>query len=699
MLLLTVFVISLAGGAEAKKPWEKIKIPELNDIETPEYVRQELDNGMVIYLAEDHVFPLINLSATIQVGSIYEPNDKVGLAAMTGGVLRTGGTTSRSGDDIDALVEARGIEVETWVGQSTGGAYLSALAEDTALGLELLGDILMHPVFDQEKIDLAKEEQKAAISRRNDQPMSIAQREAMKVIFGSDHPLARHPEYDTIAAVTRDDMIDFHTTYYHADRVYLVVVGDFEAEAMLAKIEAVFGDWSRATEPLPPDPEIPDLPRTVNVVDKDDLTQSTIVLGHKGIRNDDPNYAAIQVANRILGGGFSSRLFTEIRSNRGYAYSVGSAPGTGWRNPGMFMAFTMTKSATVEAATDGILTEIHKMLDEPVTEEELRTAKDGILNSEVFSFDTKREILDRQVLFEMYGYPSDFLQQYQEQVKGMTAEKIQAAAQAVWRPDDMTIFALGNPEDWDGDLSQYGAINEIDITIPEPSLELDIPLATPQSLEAGHSLVVTALDALGGAKLETLKAYSETRTMTVSVQGMELAVTEESTVVYPDRAHNVQKTPFGDMTSVVNSEAGWRNTPGGVQDLSADELADAHQGIISETYFWPQVLNELTAQALDPAEVDGVACNPVYLTGLGDDYQIVYFRADNGLPLMVQSPGEAPMSGAPVTQKVYYDEYHVVDGVKVAKTFRVLFDDEPFATGSVTSFRANPQLDEAMFQK
>ncbi|MFN2372092.1 MAG: M16 family metallopeptidase, partial [Candidatus Krumholzibacteriia bacterium] len=168
-LLLCALLLTgaVTADAEAKKPWEKIRIPELNEIRMPEYQRVELANGMVVYLAEDHEFPLLELSATIEVGSIYEPADKLGLAEMTGSVMRTGGTTSRDGDAIDELVEARGLSVETWIGQNSGGAYVSALSGDTELGLELLADILRHPAFPEDKIKLAKEEQKAAISRRN----------------------------------------------------------------------------------------------------------------------------------------------------------------------------------------------------------------------------------------------------------------------------------------------------------------------------------------------------------------------------------------------------------------------------------------------------------------------------------------------------------------------------------------------------
>ena len=695
LLALTLLLVANAPEAAAKKPWEKIKIPELNPITMPAYERIELDNGMIVYLAEDHQLPLVELSATIEVGSIFEPADKVGLAAMTGTVMRTGGTESRNGDDIDELVEARGLVVETRIGSSNGSAYLSAMTEDLELGLDLLADILMHPAFPEDKIKLAKEEQKAGISRRNDEPMTIAQREVRKVVFGADHPLALHPEYDTIAAVTRQDMLDFHADWFHPDRMYLVVIGDFESTQLLGMLEEKFAGWAKAERPLPADPEIPDFPRTVNVVDKDDLTQTTIMMGHKGVRADSPYYAGVQVGNRILGGGFGNRLFNEVRSRQGLAYAVGSAPGTGFRYPGLFFAYTMTKSESTELATQAILAEIQRMLDEEVTDEELVNATDGILNSEVFNFDTKREILDRLVMYERLGYAPDFLQKYQESVKRMTKQEILEAVRAVWHPDQMSILAVGNYQEFDGDLSTFGPVTMVDITIPEPALE--IPEATAASLEAGMSLMLAGREAVGGKKISDLKSYFEKTVLSATIQGMAMDFTTEQTVVFPDRSHTMIKTPFGNQSIVVAGDKGWSTSPMGSKDLEGDELAHSRDEINTSALGIFKNLEQLTCQALTDQEVEGVACHPVHVTGIGSDYQIFFLWAADSRVFMIQSPGTSPMTGAPVTQKIYIDDYLEVDGYIVSKKIRLYFDDELFGEGITEEFKANTQVDGSLF--
>jgi zinc protease len=697
VLMLSLLAVT-PDAAAAKKPWEKIKIPELNEIKMPSYDRVELENGMILYLAEDHEFPLVELSATIDVGSIYEPEDRIGLATMTGQVMRTGGTENNNGDALDELLESRGMALETYIGQNSGGAYLSVMKEDTRMGMELLADILRNPAFPEDKIKLAKEQQKAMISRRNDDPMTIARREGMKAVFGADHPMARHAEYATIAAVTRQDMIDFHKMWFAPDRMYLVVIGDFDSQEMVSLIEATFAGWDRASTPLPPDPEIPEFPRTVNVVDKDDLTQTTILMGHKGIRADSPHYAGVLVANRILGGGFSTRLFNEIRSRQGLAYSVGSSPGTGFRSPGMFMAFTMTKSASSEKATAAILTEIQRMLDEEVSDEELERAKDGILNSEVFSYDSKREILDRMVMFERFGYPVDFLTRYQEAVKGMTRARVLEACNAVWKPEQMTIFAVGNYADWDGDFSTFGPVTMVDITIPEPALE--IPEATPASLARGQELMKASREAAGGAaKFTGLKTLFEVSQLQAKIQGMDLTFTTEKTIVYPDKMHTLVKTPFGNQTMVVAGDTGWAISPMGNKDLEGEALAEAKDELKTDVVGMYRNLDQLQCQALEPTKVEGVRCNPVHVSGIGDSYQIVFLSAADNNVVMIQSPGKSPMTGAPVTQKVFVDDYHELGGFHMPRTIRLMYDDELFGTGTITDFQANPEVDMALFKK
>jgi len=696
LLLLVLVVVSLtAPEASARKtPWEKFKYPDLGEIQLPSYERVELANGMVLYLAEDHELPMVELSATIQAGAIYEPAELTGLASITGEVLRTGGTAKWTGDEIDELVESMGAAVETYVGQTEGGAYLSALNEDADTALEILADILMNPQFADEKIELAKTSRKAGIARRNDEPMSIAQREFTRVMFGPDHPLARIEEYDSVNSITRDHLVEFHSRFFHPDRMWLVVLGDFDKTEMVAKIEAAFAGWEKATEPLPADPEIPALQRTVNVAPKDDLTQSTVILGIKGVRNDHPQYAAIQVANRILGGGFSSRLFNEVRSARGLAYSTGSAPGTGWRFPGTFVAFAGTKNETAEQAATVMLEEIGRMSTEPVTAKELEVAVDGILNSDVFNYDTKREVLDRMVVFEMNGYENDFLAKYRAEVQGMTADKVMAAADELWDADDMSILAVGNPADFDGDMSKFGPVNEIDITIPEPEMTLEVPAATPETLARGQELMGLAMKVMS-SKIANMKGFASESSLDLTIQGMDLTFGIETVVALPGRMKSIQKTPFGEMSQVLDGENAWAVGPMGKQEVPAEDMREEMKGNL---VMMLRDSAELTCQALEAEEIEGVMCDRVYITGLGDDFTLLCLDQADHRPFMEQSKGQDPVMGGPVVQKVYYSDWKDFGGVSYFGAFEIRHDDEHFATGTTKTFSLNPTIGADTFQ-
>jgi predicted Zn-dependent peptidase len=456
--------------AEERVPaYKQLKYPKLRDIEVPDVQRLTLPNGMQLFVLEDHELPLIYVSAMIRTGSVYEPADKIGLAGLTGTVMRTGGTTSRTGDQIDEQLEQIAASVETGIGTSSGRASMSVLKEDVDTGLAILADVLMDPAFRQDKIDLAKISARSAIARRNDNPGGIASREYAKLIYGPDSVYARQTEYATIDSITRDDLVAFHRQYFHPNSTMLAVWGDFDAKGMIAKIENAFKDWPKTDIKVPPVPEVKyDFRPTVSAIRKDDMSQSVIRMGHIGGLLSDPDYHALMVMNEILGGGFTSRLFKNVRSRQGLAYSVGGAYGSDFDHPGMFFLSCQTKLGSTVHAIEAIVGEVRKMAQEQVTDEELALAKDAYLNSFVFNFDSKGQIINRLMTYIYYGYPADFLQKTKENVEKVTKADVLRVAKAHLRPDQIQILVVGRPDDLDKPLSTLGEVKTIDITIPAP---------------------------------------------------------------------------------------------------------------------------------------------------------------------------------------------------------------------------------------
>ena len=465
LLVLLVLVSPCIG----QRHYRELEFPKLRDIAVPEVEQVTLENGMRLFLLEDHELPLINLSARIRGGSIYEPPGKVGLAGITGTVMRSGGTTSRNGDQIDEELERIAASVETGIGEDSGFASMSVLKTDVRLGLTILADILRNPAFPEDKIQLAKIQQRSSISRRNDNAGGIARREFSKLIYGSDSVYARHTEYATVESIVRDDLIGFHKRFFHPNNVMLAIWGDFDTQEMIRRVEGAFKGWVKGRLEAAPAALVDyRFRKTVNLIRKEDINQTNVYMGHIGGIRNDPDYFALSLMNRILGSGFTSRLFKEVRSRQGLAYSVFGVYTADFDHLGVFFVGCQTKSETTVQAIRAMTEEIRKVTQSRVTDEELEVARQSYLNSFVFNFDSTREIVNRLMTYAYYGYPVDFLQKAKENVEKVSKEDILRVAKKHLHPDRMQILAVGRPQDFDEQLSVLGPVNEIDVTIPEP---------------------------------------------------------------------------------------------------------------------------------------------------------------------------------------------------------------------------------------
>jgi zinc protease len=447
--------------------FRELQYPKLNDLEIPKVERVTLANGMKLLLLEDHELPLVSISSMIRTGSVYEPADKIGLAAITGAVMRTGGTTTRTGNQIDEQLEQIAASVETGIGLNSGQASMSVLKEDFDTGLTILADVLMNPVFAEDKIELTKIQARSGIARRNDDIEAIANREYNKLIYGPNSVYARHIEYATIDNITRDDLIAFHKKYYHPNNVIMSVWGDFDTKEIIRKIENAFKGWEKTDVKVEPVPKVEYQFRpTVNTVKKDDIHQSLILMGHIGGTRKDPDYFALVVMNEVLGSGFTGRLFKSVRSRLGLAYTVYGFHTFDYDHPGLFYVTCQTKSQSTVKAINAMTDEIRKITQSEVTDEELAIAKQSFLNSYVFYFETKKQIIERLMAYDYFDYPADFLQKLKAEIEKVTKADVLRVARGHLQPDKMQILVVGKQEDFDKPLSVLGKVHEIDITIP-----------------------------------------------------------------------------------------------------------------------------------------------------------------------------------------------------------------------------------------
>lgn len=695
---LALVAMAAAPAVAKDKPWEKLDYPELGDVRIPDVEPRALSNGILVYMLEDHTWPLVDGQVLVNTGSAYEPAGKVGLASIMGDVLRTGGTTSMTGDELDEALESIGAFIESSVSTTQGEVDFSFLSKDAGRGLAMVADVLRNPAFDEEKIEVAVTGARAGIARRNDDLNGIVSREVQQAVWGEDHPYARNSEYATIDAITRDDLVGFYEYFYQPSNMRIALHGDFDSEKMFAQLEELFGDWEGENNPVPALPAPPtEGSRRVLVGDKDDVTQGRFALGHVGMKMDDPDYHAFSVMNRILGGGFGDRLFNQVRSNLGLAYNVGSSSGFGMARPGTFQAYCGTKSETMGEALAATLAEIDRIREEPVTAEELRVAKEAILNSHVFNFVDPTQTLYRKMYYDHYGYPDDFLESYPAKVRAVEEGQVLDVAKRRIDPSQFAIVAVGNVEDWDSDLSDFGPVEELDISIPEPAGP-EFPEATVESIEKGRNLLAKALGAMGGKALETLQGSSTDMSVGMNMGGMEMAASMKMVMLYPDRLHNTIKLPFGEIVQAVSPEGGWVKSPQGMQTLPGDAADDMRDQVMQDPHYVLANFDQLEVQALDPEEVDGSSAQ-VVLVRTGDEGWVKLYFDGEGKLLQSTTKGKHPMTQAPGLMVARYADMKKVGGILVPHSIVVTHDGEQLFDMTVTKVELNPTVDSSIFAK
>ncbi|HSM85981.1 MAG TPA: pitrilysin family protein [Candidatus Limnocylindrales bacterium] len=447
--------------------WSKVPIPKLHQFKPQEPRRVVLPNGLILFLQEDHELPLINGVIRLRGGSRDEPADKTGLTDIYGEVWRTGGTHSKTGDQLDDLLESQAARVET--SNSIDSTFLSwsSLKDDFDRVFPVILDVLENPEFREDKIELAKRQMDSLISRRNDDADDIVHREAAKLAYGPENPYARTPEYYTVSAVTRQDLMAWHKRTVAPSNMIMGVTGDFDAAAMERRIRETLGNLPKG-EPFPRTKiDFHDPNPGVYFVEKDDVNQSNISMVALGIERRNPDYYALVVMNELFGGGFSSRLFENIRTKEGLAYSVGGGVGTAFDHPGMLRIGMATKSGTTARAIDALNKQIAELIKGGVTEKELKKAKDAILNSFIFEFDSKDKVLAERMRYEFYGYPPNFLELFRAGIEKVTPADVDRVAKKYVHPEKLAVLVVGNSKDFDRDLKTFGKVTQIDISIPQ----------------------------------------------------------------------------------------------------------------------------------------------------------------------------------------------------------------------------------------
>ncbi len=458
-LLLSLFLLlpllGCTGHPAAESPVRNLSFPPL-EFHVPQVERLTLPNGIRLYLKEDHELPLVAVTAMMGAGSISVPAEKTGMGALLAALLRTGGAGELSPAQVDEALARLAANLAVSTDTYTTNFNLSLQTKDLDRGMAVLADMMRRPRFAPDRLELARQQAIEAVRRENDEPGSIASRALMKAIYG-DHPLGRSPTVASLQAVQRDDLQDFHQRYFHPNNLWLAISGDFRREELLQLLTRVFGDWPQGQFTAQKIPPVTAEPRPVVLVADKSIPQTTILMGELGIDKSSPDLFPVRVMNYILGGGgFNSRLMSEVRSNRGLAYSVYSYYQVGRRLPGPFIAGTETKTSTTLEAVRLMREIMEKMRQAPVSEKELKLAKESLINSFVFAFNNTHSVVTQQMILDYYDYPPDYLQTYRDRVAAVTAEDVLKAAQKHLHPERESVVLVGDREDFAASPASLG---------------------------------------------------------------------------------------------------------------------------------------------------------------------------------------------------------------------------------------------------
>jgi len=461
LLILAVLVSVVASFGLAQKHPRELAEPAPLAFKPVKPVEFTLANGITVFFLEDRELPLVTINGFLRGGSLYEPQEKAGLAGLVGTVLRSGGPALMHGDAMDAELEFLAATVETGGGTEFMTVSTNCLKKDLTRVTEILASVLRSPAFAQEKIDLAKNQMKEGIRRRWDQPAQGAGMLFAEQVYG-ETAYGRRVTYKTLNAITRDNLIAFHKKHYVPGNLFLAVSGDLSKEEANALLTKAFDGWKGEKIDLPDVPSLTEKSDGTVYYAYKETPQANVVLGHLGVRRNNPDEITLEVMNDIFGGGgFTARLMKEIRSNRGLTYGIYGGVFEG-KDRGVFRIASQLKADKSVEAVALVKEMIKDLQTNPVTEEELALSKKSLANSFVFRFDAKERIPGMYLQMKLEGYPVDYYDTYLERLKKVTREDILAAAKKYMDLEKMIVVVVGDEKKFDKPLTTLGAVKAID---------------------------------------------------------------------------------------------------------------------------------------------------------------------------------------------------------------------------------------------
>ena len=686
LLVVLVLVLSVSGSAQQRASWPSEGPPSAlaaHEIRFPAYEMRTLANGLQVIAVPHHEQPVVSLRLIVRAGAAQDPENRPGVAAMAAALLDQG-TKTKSSAQIASTIDSIGGALGTGAGPDMTSITSIVMKDSLGLGLDLVADLAQHPAFATEELERQRQQAISGMRVGYEDPEFLANAVFDRLVYGF-HPYGRPQSGtpDTVGALTHDDLVAFHRKWFGANNAIFAIVGDVNADDAFTAAERAFGAWEKVDLPPPMrvDPPVP--ARRLVVIDKPGAVQTEIRVGNVGLPRKHPDYTALDLASKILGGEGANRLHRVLRSERGLTYGA-SADFNALKESGEIVAQTNTRSATTGETLRLIVDEMSKLLRDPVGDRELAGAQEYLTGSFPLTIETPSQIATHILNAVFFGLNLNDLQTFRERVNAVTAEDIARVARAYLHPDKLTIVLVGDASAFVKQLPGAG-FDKFDV-IPASELDLLSPdlrrkgtstsgarylpatnVQPPQRVTAdpAKALLDKAIAAKGGlAKLKAIRTVRADTTTTVRAQtgtGQIGTVTFPSTtwIEYPDHFRVDADMPGGRVAQVYAEGRYWVQDAGGVKDMPESGRAPMQSAIEHDVI---RMLVKVGAGELVVREIDSddPLLGAIEVSGRGISPLSLYINRDNGLIEKTR------YAGAEGRSEELYSDYRNVNGVQFA---------------------------------
>lgn len=708
---LLASLMAFSASAWAQSDTEPIQLPPIKTV--------TLDNGLKVITIEQPSLPIVQFNLLVRAGNIHDPSDRVGLAQFTAAMLRQG-TSTRTAEEISEAIDFVGGSLGASADVERTSVTARVLKKDLQVGLDLLADIVQNPNFPEKEMGILRNQFLASVRGMRDDPSELAEAHFNFALFGSIHPLGRTLTEESVKAITRDDLVNFHATYYRPNNAILVVAGDVKSDEMIQQIREAFGSWARK-EVLPTLMPATSKPQgyTVRFVHKPGQTQTHIEMGHFGVSVNDSDYIPTVLANYVLGGGaFSSRLLQVVRSQAGKTYSIFSFfPSYSKDLGGYFRISTFTRNEQAFETLQLILDEFKKFKEGGITPEELQAAQDNIAGSYILRLETLSGLATTIGNIEFYGFTLDRVRNYRKLVRSVTLEQANQAIRERFDPENLAIVLLSdvkileNKDELIPNLprEKVGVVDWLApvMTRAKSYAEFMAAAAAPkgptklewkaQMTPEARALLERAIAAQGGFErvAQIRDTYTKSRG-SIFQGGRESKRDDELWVKLPNKLRLQFKFPGGEALLIYDGVQVWLQFGGQVRDYTAQALEDVREAIELDPLLmlWNIAREGHKFELLGKDQVEGQEVQIVRVTNEQGKSAECYFDLKRFVPLKIVT-----QTAEGKRRERLLSDYRRVEGFWVPFVQKELEDQEPISNFEVLEFKVNTGVGDEQFEK